>query len=150
MRFYSSEGQGLRWCVSRTSSIDPLGRDHDGPVVFCRNLQSHRMTFTALERPNLCLSLRRSIRRPVFANNLDAVLIRILLQAPTSESWPLPNHYTQEDRGEEAEERHHSKEPVPAIQWGGDQYQRDTHQPAPTTPFQGRMKNGKARDKICR
>ena len=108
------------------------------------------MIFTALENPISGVSLRRSIRRLVFANNLDAVLIRILRQAPTSERWPLPYHYTQEDGSEEAEESHHSKEPNPAIQWVGDQYQGDTHQPAPTTPFQGRMKNGKARDKICR
>ena len=108
------------------------------------------MTFTALERRTSCLSFRRSIRRPVFADNLDAVLIRILRQAPTSESWALPNHHTQENRSEEAEEGHHSKEPNPAIQSVSDQYQGDTHQPAPTTPFQGRMKNGKARDKICR
>ena len=111
---------------------------------------SYRMTFTALEKPTSRLSLRRSIRRPVFANNSDAVLIRILRQAPTSESWPLPDHYTQENCGEEAEEGHHSKEPNPAIQWVGDQYQGDTHQPAPATLSQGRMKNGKARDRICR
>ena len=77
---------------------------------------SYRLTFTALERPISRLSLGRSIRRPVFADNLDAVLIRILCPAPTSESWPLPDYYTQENRGEEAEEGHHSKEPNSAIQ----------------------------------
>lgn len=77
------------------------------------------MTFTAPERTTSRPSLRRSIRLPVFANNPDAVLIRILRQAPTSESRAPPNYYTQENRREEAEEGHHSKEPNAAIQLGG-------------------------------